>query len=62
MVDKKYQNRGIGRKALQLAIDEIKQTEGLKRIGIYYNPHNPVNLVCLSGGMVEQSAVQILRL
>ena len=42
MVDKKYQKRGIGRKALQLAIEEIKQTEGLKRIGIYYNPHNPV--------------------
>ena len=42
MVDKNYQNKGIGRKALQLAIDEIKQTEGLKRIGIYYNPKNPV--------------------
>ncbi len=42
MVDKKYQNNGIGRKALQLAIDEIKQTEGLKQIGIYYNPKNPV--------------------
>lgn len=42
MVDKKYQNRGIGRKALQLAIDEIKQTEGLKRIGIYYAPNNPL--------------------
>ncbi len=42
MVDKKYQNKGIGRKALQLAIDEIKQTEGLKEIGIYYNPKNPL--------------------
>ena len=42
MVDKKHQNKGIGRKALQLAIDEIKQTEGVRQIGIYYNPKHPV--------------------
>ena len=42
MVDKKYQHKGIGRKALQLAIDEIKQTEGLKQIGVYYDPKNPI--------------------
>jgi len=42
MVDKNYQNKGIGRKALQLALNEIKQTDGLEEIEICYNPNNPV--------------------
>ncbi|SMF84984.1 diamine N-acetyltransferase [Paenibacillus uliginis N3/975] len=42
MVDQNYQNKGIGRKALLLAIDEIKRTDGLEEIEICYNPNNPV--------------------
>ncbi len=42
MVDQNYQNKGIGRKALQLALDEIKRTDGLEEIEICYNPNNPV--------------------
>ncbi|UNK15956.1 GNAT family N-acetyltransferase [Paenibacillus sp. N3/727] len=42
MVDQNYQNNGIGRKALLLALDEIKQTGGLEEIEICYNPNNPV--------------------
>jgi diamine N-acetyltransferase len=42
MVDKKFQNKGIGRKALNLALKEIKQLSGLKEIEICYNPENPV--------------------
>jgi len=42
MVDKKYQNQGIGRSALTLAIRAIKQTLGVKEIEICYNPKNPV--------------------
>lgn len=40
MVDQNYQNNGIGRKALQLALDEI--IDGLEEIEICYNPNNPV--------------------
>ncbi|MFB6365311.1 GNAT family N-acetyltransferase [Paenibacillus elgii] len=36
------QNKGIGRKALLLALDEIRQTDGLEEIEICYNPNNPV--------------------
>jgi len=42
MVDQNYQNKGIGRKALLLAFDEIKQTDGLEEIEICYDPNNPV--------------------
>ena len=42
MVDKNHQNKGIGRIALALAIDDIKQTPKLKEIEICYNPCNPV--------------------
>lgn len=42
MIDQKYQQKGIGRKALQLAIDEIKNTARLFEIEICYNPKNPV--------------------
>ncbi|MCP3774449.1 GNAT family N-acetyltransferase [Paenibacillus sp. MZ04-78.2] len=42
MVDQNYQNKGIGRKALLLALDEIRQTDGLEEIEICYNPNNPV--------------------
>lgn len=54
MVDKNHQNKGIGRKALSLAIDEIRHTDPLKAIAIGYNPNNLVakNLYA-SVGFVE---------
>jgi len=42
MIDHKFQQNGIGRKALQLALEEIKETEELEVIEICYNPCNPV--------------------
>ncbi|WP_036774294.1 GNAT family N-acetyltransferase [Photorhabdus australis] len=42
MVDERHQNKGIGRKAMQLALNEIKQTVGLEEIEICYNPNNLV--------------------
>lgn len=42
MVDKKYQQKGIGRKALNLALDEIKRDPNLREIEICYDPANPV--------------------
>ena len=42
MMDQKYQNKGVGRKALALAIEQIKVIPGLKEIEICYNPNNPV--------------------
>jgi len=42
MIDRKYQKKGIGRKALDLALAEIKQLANLKEIEICYNPENPV--------------------
>lgn len=42
MVDENHQHKGIGRKAMQLALDEIRQTAGLEEIEICYNPNNPV--------------------
>ncbi|WP_425320607.1 hypothetical protein [Paraglaciecola chathamensis] len=37
----KFQNQGIGRVAMVLALHEIKQTAGLQEIEICYNPSNP---------------------
>ena len=42
MIDEKHQKKGIGRKALGLALDEIKKLKTLKKIEICYNPKNPV--------------------
>lgn len=42
MIDKKYQNQGIGRKALEIALSEIKQDSNLEEIEICYRPDNPV--------------------
>lgn len=42
MVDKKFQNKGIGRKALNLALKQIKLNDNLEEIEICYNPKNPV--------------------
>jgi len=42
MIDKEYQQKSIGRVALNLALDEIKKTSGLQEIEICYNPKNPV--------------------
>ncbi|CDG96953.1 GCN5-related N-acetyltransferase [Xenorhabdus bovienii str. puntauvense] len=42
MVDKSHQNKGLGRKALSLAIEEIRRTEQLEEIEISYVPSNLV--------------------
>ncbi|MCG9761571.1 GNAT family N-acetyltransferase [Pseudoalteromonas sp. Isolate6] len=42
MVDQQFQQQGIGRKALTLALEEIKQTRNLTTIEICYIPSNPV--------------------
>lgn len=42
MVDSKFQKQGIGRHALMLVLNEIKQADHLKEIEICYNPENPV--------------------
>ena len=42
MIDQNHQKKGLGRKALNLALDEIRQVAGLKQIEICYNPKNPV--------------------
>ena len=42
MVDKKHQQKSIGRVSLNLALAEIKEVSGLKEIEICYNPKNPV--------------------
>jgi diamine N-acetyltransferase len=42
MVDQNFQNKGIGRKALNLALNEIKSLNKLREIEICYNPQNPV--------------------
>jgi diamine N-acetyltransferase len=42
MVDKEYQKKSIGRVALGLALQEIRQIEYLKEIEICYNPNNVV--------------------
>ena len=42
MVDKKHQQKSIGRIALNLALIEIKKVSDLKEIEICYNPENPV--------------------
>ncbi|MBD2796791.1 GNAT family N-acetyltransferase [Xenorhabdus sp. 18] len=54
MVDKNHQNKGIGCKALSLALDEIRCTNQLKEIAISYDPNNLVakNLYA-SFGFVE---------
>lgn len=38
MVDKNYQNQGIGRVALTLALESIKETPDIREIEICYNP------------------------
>ncbi|MDP5135556.1 GNAT family N-acetyltransferase [Rheinheimera baltica] len=42
MVDKQFQHQGIGRKAMTLALAQIKQDTDIKQIEICYNPQNPV--------------------
>ncbi|MBI6527930.1 GNAT family N-acetyltransferase [Proteus vulgaris] len=42
MIDKAYQNKGLGRNALQLALSEIKQDKQINEIEICYNPLNPI--------------------
>ena len=55
MVDKQYQQRGIGRQAMELALAEIEQDADIKQIEICYNPNNPVaKNFYASFGFVEQ--------
>ncbi|WP_430455646.1 GNAT family N-acetyltransferase [Rheinheimera sp.] len=42
MVDRQFQQQGIGRAALQRAINEISQMAGVEQIEICYVPTNPV--------------------
>jgi diamine N-acetyltransferase len=42
MVDKKHQQKSIGRVSLNLALEEIKKASDLQEIEICYNPKNPV--------------------
>ena len=42
MIDFNFQNKGIGRAALELAIAEIRQIEGIKQIEICYHPDNEI--------------------
>ncbi|MFK3789206.1 MULTISPECIES: GNAT family N-acetyltransferase [Pseudomonas] len=42
MVDKQHQNRGIGRQALGLLLEELQQIQGLAQIEICYHPRNPI--------------------
>jgi len=42
MVDKKHQQKSIGRVSLNLALAEIKEVSGLEEIEICYSPKNPV--------------------
>jgi diamine N-acetyltransferase len=42
MIDQTRQNEGIGRKALYLALNEIKSVKSINEIEICYNPKNPV--------------------
>ena len=55
MVDAKWQKKGIGRQALQVAIDEISSHDGVDEILICYSPENSIaKRVYLSMGFVEQ--------
>ncbi|NBM56685.1 GNAT family N-acetyltransferase [Proteus vulgaris] len=42
MIDKAHQNKGLGREALHIALNEIKQDKTINEIEICYNPLNPV--------------------
>ncbi|WP_445354396.1 GNAT family N-acetyltransferase [Microbulbifer sp. EKSA008] len=54
MIDQNYQQKGIGRIALDLALGEIRDVPGLQEIEICYNPNNPVAKAFYSSfGFVE---------
>lgn len=42
MIDSEFQQRGMGRSALELAIAEIQQLGGIKQIQICYHPDNDI--------------------
>ncbi|MEC5159853.1 MULTISPECIES: GNAT family N-acetyltransferase [unclassified Janthinobacterium] len=42
MVDHRHQGKGVGRRALQLALEEIRQNQALECIYICYHPSNPI--------------------
>jgi diamine N-acetyltransferase len=42
MIDQRYQARGIGRRAMELVLNEIRRTPQLERVTICYHPNNPL--------------------
>ena len=42
MIDAHFQRRGIGRLALQLAIEQLQTVTGVTIIELCYNPNNPL--------------------
>lgn len=42
MIDHRHQGKGLGRRAMQLVLDEIKRDPALQRITICYHPANPL--------------------
>ena len=40
MIDRRYQNTGIGRAVIPLLMDEIKANKSCKLVEIYYDPKN----------------------
>lgn len=42
MIDHKLQNKGIGRYALKVAIEEVKKRKNLREIEICYSPKNAI--------------------
>lgn len=54
MVDSRHQGKGLGRRALQLLLDEIRSQPGVTKIYISYKPDNPIARVFYgSFGFVE---------
>lgn len=42
MIDRKYQNKGIGKSAMGLLLEEIKAHQRCKLVDVYYEPQNLV--------------------
>jgi diamine N-acetyltransferase len=40
MIDHRFQGKGIGRRAMELALQEIRRIPNLERITICYHPEN----------------------
>jgi diamine N-acetyltransferase len=40
MVDERFQGRGYGREIMQLVLNDFRENEGIKNVGISYEPEN----------------------